>query len=223
MNWSTLVNPAVVLLKKMNFFQKFTVISIVFLIPLFYLSTNIILDRDQAIKNMKQEQLGLQYIATLRPLAEHIAQTRGMTNAYLKGNTKLLPKIEQKRKVVNEELKILVAKDKEYGALFKTGDAVLQLQQSWEQLLSKAFTNDATVIFSEYTNIVNGIFALTLNVAESSKLLLNSELDVFYLVDSLVKRLPIIAETIGKTRGIGAGIAASKTISNDDFLKLSVF
>lgn len=157
MNWSTLVNPAVVLLKKMNFFQKFTVISIVFLIPLFYLSTNIILDRDQAIKNMKQEQLGLQYIATLRPLAEHIAQTRGMTNAYLKGNTKLLPKIEQKRKVVNEELKILVAKDKEYGALFKTGDAVLQLQQSWEQLLSKAFTNDATVIFSEYTNIVNGI------------------------------------------------------------------
>ncbi len=182
-----------------------------------------VLDRSQTIKNMQQEQLGLQYLGTLRPLAEHIAQTRGMTNAYLNGNTSLLEKIEQKREVVNKELSILAMKDKEYGVLFKTGNAVNQLQQNWEQLLNNAFTNDATVVFSNYTSIINTIFALKLKVAEISKLLLNSELDSYYLVDSLVKRLPIIAETIGKTRGIGAGIAASKTIEDDKRLKISIF
>jgi methyl-accepting chemotaxis protein len=223
MFWSTLVKPAVVLLKKMNFFKKFTVISIVFLIPLLYLSTNLVLERNHAINGMKQEQLGLQYLATLRPLAEHIAQTRGMTNAYLNGNTGLLGKIEKKRTDVNKELSILAAKDKEYGVLFKTGNAVLKLEQNWKKLLNDAFISDAHDVFSDYTNIINDVFALKLGVAESSKLLLSSKLDSFYLVDSLVKRLPIIAETIGKTRGIGAGIAARKTLSNDDYLRLSSF
>ena len=223
MFWPALVKPVVILLKRMKFLQKFAVFSIVFIIPLIYCTTYVVLDRNQAINSMELKYSGLQYLATLRPLAEHIAQTRGMTNAYLKGNTDLLTKIEQKRKDVNAELKTLIATDKEYGTQFKTGDAVLKLQQRWKQLSANAFVSDAPDVFSEYTKIINSILALKIKVAESSTLLLHDELDGFYLVESLVKRLPIIAETIGKSRGLGAGIAASKTISSDEALKLSTF
>lgn len=216
-------SPAVALLKKMKFPQKFILISLIFIIPLAYISISSILDRSQDIKHMNTARTGLEYIATLRPLAEHIAQTRGMTNAYLNGNTDIESKILQKRQRVDDEFKILTEKDEKFGRFFKTGNAVSTLHDRWKQLKVNAFTDTAPNVFSNYTNLINEILSLKLKIAESSGLILGKNLDSYYLVDSLVSRIPFIAETLGKSRGMGAGIAASKTLTNEKFLGLSAF
>ena len=215
--------PAISLFKKLKFTHKFFLISVIFLIPIIYLSVNIILQRNIDIKTMEERHSGLLYLETLKPLAEHIAQIRGMTNAYLNGKYKLNSKIEDKRRTVDEELIILNEKDKLYGTLFNTGNSTLKIQQQWEQLKLNAFTGDTSIVFSNYTNLINDILALKLRVAESSALLLAQDLDSFYMVESLVKRLPFIAETLGKSRGMGAGIAVKKEASNEQFIKLSSF
>jgi methyl-accepting chemotaxis protein len=216
-------SPVINLFKKLKFTHKFFLISAIFLIPIIYLSVNIILQRNIDIKTMEERHNGLLYLATLKPLAEHIAQTRGMTNAYLNGKHELNSRIENKTRIVDKELIILNEKDKLYGALFNTGNSVLKIQQQWEQLKLNAFTGEASNIFSNYTNLINDILALKLRVAESSSLLLAQDLDDFYMVESLVKRLPFITETIGKSRGLGAGIAVKKEASNKQFIKLSSF
>ncbi len=216
-------SPVISLFKKLKLTHKFFLISVIFLIPIFYLSANVILQRNIDIKTMEERRSGLLYLATLRPLAEHIAQTRGMTNAYLNGKQTLRSKIEDKRQAVDKEFIILNEKDKLYGSLFNTGESVQQIQQQWDQLKLNALTGDASIVFSNYTKLINDILALKLRVAESSSLLLAQNLDSFYMVVSLVKRLPFIAETLGKSRGLGAGIAAKKEASNEKFITLSSF
>jgi methyl-accepting chemotaxis protein len=219
----SLFRPVVTFLKKITFPKKFAIISLILITPVVYMSVSSLTEQYQKVEQMELARTGLKYLAALRPLAEHIAQTRGMTNAYLNGNSAIEPKIIEKRQTVDTEFKVLFEIDENTTALFNTGSTVDSLYQQWSELKENAFKTAAPDVFSNYTDLINQILSLKLRITEVSGLILSDELDTYYMVNTLVSRIPFIAETLGKTRGLGAGIAASKSINTSKALKLSVF
>ena len=61
------------------------------------------------------------------------------------------------------------------------------------------------------------------SVSETSGIILNDEIDIHLLVDTMVNNIPVVAENLGKTRGLGSGIAASQKITNAQLTKLVSF
>jgi methyl-accepting chemotaxis protein len=222
-NAGNLFHPVVTFLQKITFPKKFAIISLILITPLVYMSVSSVVKQHQNIEQMELARTGLEYLKTLRPLAEQIAQTRGMTNAYLSGNTAIEAKIIEKRQSVDNKFKALFEIDKNTATLFNTGTTVDSLYQQWSELKGNAFKNPAADVFSNYTDLINQILSLKLKIAEVSGLILSNELDTYYMVDTLASRIPFIAETLGKSRGLGAGIAASKSLNTNKSLKLSVF
>ena len=93
-----LMKPAVAIMNRLRYSAKFTLIFIVMLVPLLILSGIAISDINKEIHFLLQERLGVKYIQAIRGPVELIQQHRGMTAAYLNGNTHFEGRIMAKRK-----------------------------------------------------------------------------------------------------------------------------
>ncbi len=218
-----LLAPAAALMNKISLPVKFTLVFVLFFVPVSYTAYVSTVEQLNEIEKMELEQTGLAYMKTLRPLFEHIAEIRGLTNAYLYGNTSIKGKILERRQYVQSELKVLIDIDKQYGAALRTEDKVKGIQKLWTGLTRDVLDKEPVKAFDAHTEVIRQILALNIHIMEASELVLSKEIDINYMANILGIRIPVLAETLGKARGLGAGIAASKDISTEARLKLTGF
>jgi len=221
--YSILTAPSVAVLNKLKFTWKFALIFVLYLIPVTYITYVSLTEHTKDIEFANIERDGLHYMSALRPLFEHMAQTRGMTNAYLNGNATLEPKITAKRAVVNNEISTLMNIDAELGQILSTGSLAKAIQDDWNEVIKNAFSIPAGKAFAAHTAVIEKVIALQGLVLENSMLLLDPSFDSHFLANELSVQLPILAENLGKARGLGAGIAAAGSFTPASFLKLTSF
>ena len=221
--YSLLTAPSVAVLNKLKFTWKFALIFTLYLIPIAYVVFITLTEHTKGIDIAELERDGLQYMVRLRPLFEHMAQTRGMTNAYLNGKSELLQKINAKRSTVNNELAALMNIDAQLSDVLSTKGLVKAIQDDWDNVTKNAFSMESSKAFAAHTAVIEKVIALKVLVLESSKLLLDPSLDSNFMANALSIRIPIVAENMGKARGLGAGIAAIGSFTPDSYLKLTSF
>lgn len=93
-----LFTPAIIFMNRLSYPVKFIVLNLIVIIPLFIQTWSLISTFNDDINLLKHERTGLLYIKNVRPLLTHIPQHRGMTNAFLNGDSSLENKILAKRK-----------------------------------------------------------------------------------------------------------------------------
>ena len=89
----SLFKPATNLLDRFRYPTKFAAIFVLIFIPLVVLSYLLISNISDEIRFLKHEREGLSYIKAVRPLVANMPTHRGMTNAYLNGDTCFQAKI----------------------------------------------------------------------------------------------------------------------------------
>jgi len=158
-----------------------------------------------------KERSAVRYIKPIRLLLENIAQTRGMTNAYLQGDENFKRKIVTKRAEVDEVFKQLLAIDKEIGQSLRSGKNVSLLQKRWSDISQRAFTGIAGSIFAEYSLLIADSIDFLDTIARQGGL--STEVDPAnnYMVNIIIHTLPQQIESLGKLRGKGAGMIAART------------
>ncbi len=216
------LSPTVALLNNMKFTQKFIIILVLSLLPIGYIVYITVAESTQAIEKTQLEKSGLEYMATLRPLFEHVAEVRGMTNAYLNGKMDFKQKVESKQVVVDAEIQALLAVDKKLGDLLKTKNSAVEIHTAWRSS-KKAFDMSPQEAFSSYTNIINKVLDLEYIIYKSSTLMLDPALDGNYMARALSVNIPKLVENLGKARGLGSGVAAKGSMTIENKLKLSGF
>ncbi len=75
-------------------------------------------------------------------------------------------------------------------------------------------------LFKRHSNLITGILQLMQLVADRSHLILDPDLDTYYLIDILDRQIPYLVESIGRVRGIGSGLISKKVVSEVDFERL---
>ncbi|MCK4704144.1 MAG: GGDEF domain-containing protein [Gammaproteobacteria bacterium] len=77
-------------------------------------------------------------------------------------------------------------------------------------------------IFDRYTFLIEKMHILMLIVANRSSLILDPELETYYLMEFVVKDIPYINEAVGRLRGMGSGAFANKKITLQDIEKIKI-
>lgn len=72
-------------------------------------------------------------------------------------------------------------------------------------------------LFTKYSNLITGILQLMQLTADRSNLILDPELDTYYLIDILDKQIPYLAESIGRVRGTGSGFISKGVASRQEY------
>ena len=218
---SKLLYPSVVILNRLSFTWKFALIFALYLVPVFYVAYVALTEHSQTIHKTEVERQGLKYMSSLRPLFAHMAQTRGMTNAYLNGKDALKQEIITKRQLVMKELSVLLDTDAQLGAVLKTSNKAKSIQKDWNNVVLNAFSMKPAQAFAAHTAVIDQILEFKGYLMQTSGLMLDPALDSNILAHAVSLHLPLLAETMGKTRGLGAGIAAQGSFTPESFLKLS--
>ncbi len=220
MSLQLLLNPSVRFFNRLKFPVKFTLVGALCVFLIMALCLGLVVEYNKKIEIGNNHSQALKYVAALRPLTEYMAQTRGLTNAYLKGEDGLKDLVIEKRALVDEYFIELGSVDAELGDMFKTGNIVEQLQGEWQGINQVAFTQDASQTFSMYTNLIQSILGQIQQLAKQSRLVLSTNLDEYLVIDAMINLLPQSSEIIGQTRGMGSGIAAAGNLTPLNEIKM---
>ena len=216
----TIFQPATWLMNRFRYPVKFGLIFIVVLLPLLLLSGITLSNLNESIRFMEHEREGLAYIESVRQPLEYMQQHRGMMAAWLGGDEGARTRVREIARQVEQGLNALAGMDRELGTSLETGNRVAAIRQEWDGIRSAEGRLSSQESFERHTDLIAELIDLIGHVADSSEITLGTHFDSFYLGDALVNRLPILTETMGQARGLGAGIAAAG--SDDAVMRLAV-
>ncbi len=179
------------------------------LIPLGLLLYQLTVTSNTAIDFGRREILGVEYLRPLRTLYEHVGQHRGLAGLVLAGDTAREADRAAKARQIEADLTAVSEVDGRLGRDLGTSAQAEGVRRSWEAVRDQVKLRglDAPGSYTEHTALLDQIYRLIREVGDSSNLILDPDLDSYYLMDAVVVRLPQVAEAVGQLRGVGAEVA----------------
>ncbi len=219
---NSIFNPAIRLMERLRYRSKLILVLVLFILPLLVLGSLRISELNERVGFIDQKRRGIEFITPLRELIETIPQHRGMISAYLAGDQGFRDDMLTKRSEIDGGWAVLTQVDLKLDGYLQTRHEVVRLAQRWQSLKSRALDMTETAAFDAHTKLIAELLGLIRHVANTSGLMLDSELDSYYTIDAIVNRLPTLAEAMGQARAIAAGIAANGEISTQDNIALNL-
>jgi methyl-accepting chemotaxis protein len=209
-------------MKRLKVWQKLGFLGLVFLIPLAIFSYKMVASmRAMGIGFAQQERMGMEYLAPVYTLLEDLQQHRDGAAAFLSGAAGFAERVVGKRGEVLADLRLIDLIDQQLGDMLQTTDRWIALRKRIAQLVEATPADKAQENFQQHTALIEELLSFMVQVGDRSKLVLDPDLDSAYLIDLFVRKAPQLSESLSQARGLGAGIAARKSKTDDERLKLS--
>jgi len=208
-------------MERLSFRKKFIVLNVLFVIPIAWLMTIYVADNFSSIEFTEKERVGVKFLKDIFPVSNGVAKVRGLTNAYLNGNTALKSKIENEINTVNSNFNKLATTENNLTEYFTSKTTVASLRKQWDALYTNALSKSAKQNFVLFTDFNELLFRYIAHIADVSNLILDPELDSYYVMDAVVIQSPQLFERLGIARGIGVAVATKKSFTPDEFTQLS--
>ncbi len=164
----------------------------------------------------RQQAEGVKILNQLRCLLAKIQLHRGLSNGYLSGQEKLLPRIT----AITAEINTITAQLDQSAPALRQLSRWAAITEHWQRLSNKALSLPSTNNLQQHNKLVLNVLYLIDDVAEKyqlHKVLDNKNQSVQYLWLELL----FTAESIGQIRAIGAGVAAVKHCSSAQRIRLN--
>ncbi len=217
------------ILNRLKIWQKLAVVAAAFMLPL-ALTTYFLLDeKDIKIDFAHSELAGDEYLRPTARLLEHVSLHRALLR---------LQKSEAGRDVerriadvtgqVDKDLLDVEAVDKKLGGLLQTGAEEMRarrresampsaLRQSWDR--ARGAAGDAAD--AAHDKLINDVRTLITHVGDSSKLILDPDLDTYYQMDALLLREPEAIDRLYRLGDRATDIATHETIPPAERIELN--
>ncbi|MGE3541024.1 MAG: methyl-accepting chemotaxis protein [Candidatus Tectimicrobiota bacterium] len=207
-------------LKNLPIWMKLGTITLLMSIPLVSLLYAFVSARQEAIALVRQELLGVEYLVPLKSLYEHLPQHRGLVAASLAGQSDQKDRLFAVQQTIEADFKALEALDQRLGKALDTTALLRELGRRWQEVKRQALEMKPAESFERHTQLIAETRTLIQRVGDTSTLILDPELDTYYLMDTVINRLPESMDYLSTLRGIGSAAAARKTLTSEEQLQL---
>jgi diguanylate cyclase (GGDEF)-like protein len=173
--------------------RKFLVICCVMLVPLMFVSQAYVTQVARTeIQFHEQERIGIQYIRPVTALLGQIVEARVGAGGD-----------------IDRAIAAVDAADKQYGKALMTS----QLWGEWKDLFGRV-RREGPPSSDRYNQVTKGLTDLVTKAANTSNLILDPDLDSYYLMDIIVIREPTLLDQVGQAVQLAAS-SSSATKSHD--------
>ncbi len=202
--------------------QWFSLISLLFVLPFAAVMYYEISTINERIDFVKKERMGVEHIQSIVRLLKDFQQHRGMSYAYLSGDTSFAESIKRKRIQLEDEIRAIDAVEEKYGKTLKTTERWNELREKWRILEDRNFSLPPQKSFDDHTALIDDILSLILYIRDTSNLILDPFFDSYYMMDTGMNRIPLLTENLGRIRGMGAGVIMKGEITGDEKIRLII-
>lgn len=193
-------SPAIRLLNRFTLPRKFALISCFFALPLFlalfFLYTRI----HEQVRMAHLEIDGVEYLAPLNALHDQIPQAMSLANAYLKKQGFATEHYPTRQSEIDSLFVRLAEVDGKLGEKLQTTQKFRILLASWEDLKSQLPKLSPEISDEQFQRLMNEVEDLMDQVGDKSTLILDPDLDSYYLMDAILLKLPDSSSIVSRTR-----------------------
>ncbi|MGH8602329.1 MAG: HAMP domain-containing protein, partial [Gammaproteobacteria bacterium] len=209
-------------MNRLSYRRKFGLISLLFISPLALVLILFIFSANDRIAFSQKEIDGDAYLRPLRHLLEHTLHHKLLAYDYLSGNTALKHDMLAAQAQMDEDLERLGEINRELGAALNASERFSALQTSWRNLkadVSRDLGTKASV--DRHDRFIADIRALIALVGDNSNLILDPDLDSYYLMDAVLLKLPEYQVLVAQTAFLGEhGITRQQSLSAEESSRL---
>lgn len=182
--------PAIKLMNRLTLPIKFLLVSLVLILPLglaIILLTN---GLDSRIESSQKEVNGTAYLRPLRSVLEDVSYHKLVADKFSRGDTSVQPQLQTEGNRLDQAFKTLEAVDNQFGASLDTTDQFTALKENWRTLKNGVTKLSPTESAAQHDKLIADILTLMSGIGNTSNLIHDPDLDAFYLVDTLLQKLP---------------------------------
>ena len=213
------MNPMKKVMDSQKYSIKFAIVGLFVFIYALYMTYSIVKKDNENIAFSQLEIVGAKTVPGVKELLVDTQKLRGLSALFAGGDHSVEMKIEQQKQSVQEELSKLSHLIKEAN-LKGVENSFIEIEKKLNLQIAQQISKKS---FNAYSEIVANELALIVKIGDVSNLILDPDLDTFYLMDAIINKLPTLMEATGKSRGLGSFIIKNGVITIDQQIKLTTF
>jgi PAS domain S-box-containing protein len=215
------LRPALFVMNRLRYPQKFAVISLLFALPLGFVLYLLLSEINDRIAFAHKEILGTQYLRPLRGLLEHVPQSRILAFDYANGQVSVRPELIRQQAKIDANMESLADVEQKLGQVLKTTSKYAVLKENRRFLKEMLLSLPPPQSDALHLQLLADIRALIAHVGDTSNLILDPDLDSYYLMDAVLLKLPEAADLSGQLRMHGQkSLAADQTLTAEEKAEL---
>ncbi len=216
---SPLLAPAVAVMNRLRYPQKFAVISLLFAVPLALVTYFMVTELDVRYEFGHKEIQGDAYLRPLRRLLEHVPEARALSRALAAGQVTARPDLVRKQGEIADDFGAVAEVDRRLGAYLGTSEKFRGVRNNWDFLYRKTSELEPSDADSLFRDLIADLRALISLVGDTSNLILDPDLDSYYLMDSVLLKLPEGADQLAHLRLTLAAGAAGGVLDKGELIR----
>ncbi len=204
----SLFSPAINLLNRLRYRTKFTLLGSVVAVVMLVMALSIYTSLSKEISTARHEMAGLQILHPFNRALQLVQQHRDLAvGAGMAGSAATSKSVEE-------------AADKAFAETAAQLPATLReknewkaIEAAWKDIREKSGTWDASQNFAHHSALIDKAQEFMIEVADETELTLDPVMDTYYLMDSVVTKMPALLEALGQARSHGTVALASQELT----------
>ncbi len=212
--------PAIALMNRLKYPQKFALISLLFAIPLALLIFLYLFEANSRIAFAQKEIDGNAYLRPLRHLLEHTLQEELLAHDFVNGDASVRSALLEAQTRIDTDLQALAAIDQRLGQRLATTQQLAALTTNWQDLKAHTATMRTRTSEEMHAQLIERIRDLISLIGDNSNLILDPDLDSYYLMDTVLLKLPEAQNLLARLRLVGDRVLVQQSVSAEDRAEL---
>jgi methyl-accepting chemotaxis protein len=199
--------PATKLMGRLKYAPKFVLLGLVLIAPLGFVVKSYLDQQSNQIGFSQKERVGVVYVKPATELLARLTAARAVA-VQLASRQGAAATFAPARSQVTTALGPVDAATHSVGATLKlTSEWTAVKHQIQTLLAAPAAAPQATL--TAYNTAVNAVLKLIVDAGNNSNLILDPDLDSFYVMDSVINRIPALVDDAGQAGDLQTAITAS--------------
>jgi methyl-accepting chemotaxis protein len=218
-------------LRNLKLSRKLVLIGLCFMLPMSVLFYFTFKQVDDAIGVSKLELSGTQYVRPLARLLKRVGDHQLLARQFLAGEKDLYDRLLAKQTEIDDDFRDLDAVNQRLGRILqftpeglaeRAGEKVTapELAKRWEDLERSLATLTPDASDERHLRLLEGLRAMIHHVGDSSNLILDPELDTYYMINAAVVMLPQAQYRLARAIATGYRMLAQKEITLKDRVEI---
>ncbi len=209
---------------RLTYPRKFFLIFLLFALPLGLTLYLLVGEINHSIRFAEKEIAGAHYLRPLRGLQEQVARSRLVAAAYRANQPNLRPELVRAQSGIHSALAELDAIDTRTGAQLESTQKLGVVKENAAYLASRVLAVPPVDTDLLHAKLQDDIGALMAHVGDQSNLILDPDLDAYYMMEGVLLKLPDAADLLLQARLLTQAKALPQVAPdafNADLIRLS--
>ncbi len=204
----SLFSPAINLLNRLRYRTKFILLGAVVSSVMLVMALSIYTSLNKEIGTARHELSGLQMLTPFNRALQLVQQHRDLTvGAQKPGSSTTLKAVEQEADKAFEDTAALLTPK------LREKDEWRAIDAAWKEIREKSGTWDAPENFARHSALIDKSLEFMIEIADETELTLDPVMDTYYLMDSVVAKMPALLDALGQARSHGTVALAEQELT----------